>query len=415
MSEHAAVSTAWRVRRWASMATHVSASRATSIVGLCRTKIVGLLFAAVAAGLCGQFVHPHGYVVLLAILAVLVLGVAWPWVCIRSVSVVIAFDRARCREDEPAVVRIAFRNRWPIPVWGARVEGLELEPGGASLPSLNIAAWERGELRQTFIPRRRGEYPQGTPRLRCGFPFGLWHPGKAVAVEQPLLVWPAVVRVAPLRDAGGHPDPDGATAVNALVSCGEFAGVRQFRRGDGLRQVHWGQTARHDRLIVRDTHAVVRPRVRIVLEAEPDRFRDLGPGGPREWAIRVAASLCIGWLDQGASVGMVVGDRSFAVSRSTAKHRTRVMDSLARLDSKPKPRRSAPTISSDVLTVVITSRQQRDEAPPPNCPLERERRIIFPAEWPDPHESASTSAASWPSCWIGIRSAAEVESRLCLR
>jgi hypothetical protein len=37
-----------------------------------------LALAAVAAGLCGLVLHPRGFLVLAAILAVIGLGIAWP-------------------------------------------------------------------------------------------------------------------------------------------------------------------------------------------------------------------------------------------------------------------------------------------------------------------------------------------------
>jgi hypothetical protein len=42
--------------------------------------------------------------------------------------------------------------------------------------------------------------------------------------------------------------------------------------------------------------------VQVVLDTDPAVHAGAGPGCSREWAIRVAASFCRGWLEQGARV-----------------------------------------------------------------------------------------------------------------
>jgi uncharacterized protein (DUF58 family) len=111
-------------------------------------------------------------------------------------------------------------------------------------------------------------------------------------------------------------------------------GVRPYRRGDPLRRVHWGQTARHGELIVCEVQANAVPRVQVVLDANPAIHGGAGADGSREWSIRIAASLAEGWTSQGAEVQLVV-DCAFVPARGTsARARSAAMlDALARVSA----------------------------------------------------------------------------------
>src|SRR5437588_65846 len=69
------------------------------------TPLGVLLLAAVASLLCGLFLHPQGFVLLGAVLAVVALGLAWPWLSLRALDGSLAFERAQIQEGESVEVR----------------------------------------------------------------------------------------------------------------------------------------------------------------------------------------------------------------------------------------------------------------------------------------------------------------------
>lgn len=105
----------------------------------------------------------------------------------------------------------------------------DVEAGGQAVVHLSLLTEHRGRLQ---VP---------TIEVSTRFPFGLF---RAWAVWRPAgeaLVYPALEQPKPpLReartDSGGRAGPVGAA--------GEFEGVRDYRRGDPLRQVAWKKSSR---------------------------------------------------------------------------------------------------------------------------------------------------------------------------
>lgn len=123
---------------------------------------------------------------------------------------------------------------------------------------------------------------------------------------------------------------EGNVSRNKVGSNGDVLGVRPYRRGDSPRRIHWGQSARHDRLIVCELQTNARPVVQLILDADPAEHVGTGADGSREWAIRIAASLAKGWLEAGAQVGMVCNGEALLVA-SGMKQIHKILDTLARL------------------------------------------------------------------------------------
>ncbi len=301
-----------------------------------------LLLTALAALLCGLFLHPRGLVLCGGIVAVVVLGVAWPWWSLRWLSGTIAFARTRTTEGEEVEVRLTLRNRLPWSAWGLSVRDGFARHGeqGESAPPVATIASTPGRCtascRWSFVPGCRGVYPLSPPRLTTGFPFGLWENQRQVRVETPLLVWPRTFAVGPVPLVSGDQQVEGNVSRKKVGSNGDVLGVRPYRRGDSPRRIHWGQSARHDRLIVCELQSNARPVIQLILDADPRVHAGTGPDGSREWAIRIAASLAKGWLEAGAQVGGAWSGQVIAPV-SGQQQLVRLLDGLAQLPDTPGP------------------------------------------------------------------------------
>ena len=105
----------------------------------------------------------------------------------------------------------------------------DVEPGGQTVVHLSLLTQRRGRL---HVP---------TIEVSTRFPFGLF---RAWAVWRPageVLVYPALEQPAPpLQSPGG--EPGGAARPAGVAE--DFDGVRDYRRGDPLRQIAWKKTSR---------------------------------------------------------------------------------------------------------------------------------------------------------------------------
>jgi uncharacterized protein (DUF58 family) len=325
-----------------------------------------LILAALAALLCGAFLHAQGLILFASVVAVIVLGVAWPWLSLGGLRGSISFEKARAVEGEPVQVCLSLNNHLPWAAYGLAVraglgdKGLDADE---DQPSISIGAAPRhrsARCRWSFTPVRRGIYPLATPLLTTGFPFGLWENKRTLEVEAPLLVWPRTYPVGPVPMVSGDRQVEGNVSRNKVGSNGDVLGVRPYRRGDSPRRIHWAQSARHDRLIVCELQANARPLVQLVLDAEPAVHVGHGPDSSREWAIRILASLAKGWLAAGMEVG-AVWDGQVIPPASGPKQLHTLLDALAKLpDMTGTP--LSETLSSrdccrftDGLQVIVTT------------------------------------------------------------
>jgi uncharacterized protein (DUF58 family) len=301
-----------------------------------------LIFSALAALLCGLFLHAQGFVLLGGVSAVIVLGLAWPWLSLRGLDGSISFDRSRACEGEQVEICLTLRNRLLWSVWGLAVRGGFIkhpQEGAIAAVVASIASTPRRRTvrcKWNFVPTCRGVYPLAAARLVTGFPFGLWENKKLLLVEISLIVWPKTFPVGPVPPLSGAEQVEGNVSRNKVGSNGDVLGVRPYRRGDSPRRIHWMQSARHDRLIVCELQSNARPVFQLVLDADARVHAGQGPEGSREWAIRIVASLARGWLEAGAQVGVVWHGQAIPAS-SGQQQLTCILDGLARLADSAGP------------------------------------------------------------------------------
>lgn len=145
-------------------------------------------------------------------------------------------------------------------------------------------------FRIPISPEYRGRYPVQIPNLTCSFPFGIWTARKPLQHVQPVEVLPLIIPCHEEVELSGKQIAETGAGHRASTH-GDFLGVREFRRGDSLRSIHWVQSARLDSLIVCERGGPQQQHVEIHL----DTSRSAGClAESREnlaWRVRIAASL----------------------------------------------------------------------------------------------------------------------------
>lgn len=148
-----------------------------------------------------------------------------------------------------------------------------------------------GQQHRIFMeitPLRRGVIRLHDLRVLLPDPFGLFQ--KCVRVKAPaatLMVLPRRHPLPPIELPGGAAFKiTGETNTNAIGNSGEFVGLRDYRPGDPLRQIHWKSWARTGRPIVKELEDTFYPRYALVLDTLSTDRTDVR----FEEAVAVAAS-----------------------------------------------------------------------------------------------------------------------------
>ena len=294
-----------------------------------KNPVAVLALAVGGSTLCGIFLNPLVFILTGLLLLITGIGVALPWVAVRGIRCNVMFDIPRTRVGQPVIVRLAIQNRWPLPVWGlslirgfANDASLESDEGVALA---RVPGWSTVEYSWSFVPRRRGLYPNETAMVETGFPFGLHRAQKQAVVDGRIIVWPAIVALKGVPDASDVQPSEDEFSERRAGDFGDMMGTRPFRAGDSLRRVHWAQTARQQSLIVTERQAPAMTSIRVVLDLTDEHYTD---DETFEACVTVAASLCESLHQQQARVELQAGPKLIAAGNSASSF-GRVMDELA--------------------------------------------------------------------------------------
>jgi uncharacterized protein (DUF58 family) len=143
------------------------------------------------------------------------------------------------------------------------------EPRGFEFPLSRGREESRIEAPLDFA--RRGIYELGPAEVRVADPFGLLSFARHFEQRMEVIVYPRTheLRGFPLR--GGNVD---AGARGSRGRRGEeFAGLREYRRGDDRRHIHWKSVARTGELFVKEFSLQAPHRHTVVLDLRREGIR----------------------------------------------------------------------------------------------------------------------------------------------
>lgn len=277
------------------------------------TPLGAMWFAFGIAVICGVLVHERCLVVAGGL--GLVIGSGWylPGVIVRNVRAKLDFEMERVIEGEEFGLNVRIEPVEAVPMLGLVIDtGSHFgERGGTPAGdgwSFGLPAfwpWRRGHLRRQVKRRanRFGIYGLERAAVRCSFPFGLREVRSRVATDGRLIVWPRIYAISQWPDVTMGSDDFGPMMSPAKGTSGDTTGLREFRRGDDPRRIHWPQTARLGHLVTREQQRSTNPRMSIHLEA-PSRYE----GWEADWAVRLAASFLAGAGRMGWQCDLDMGD-----------------------------------------------------------------------------------------------------------
>lgn len=274
--------------------------------------------------------------------ATLITGFAWPRWLVRHMQVS-RTGPDHAAEGESITFHVEVTNNGWLPRFMVELtDALPFAAGRAGSPStvetiLGVVAYIPGRGRRRFdagiVCEKRGFYHLGPVAMASSFPLGLVQARrKSNEGIRTLTVYPAVFPIAGLPLAGVHTQMHrGSYPLAQGAGAEEFAGLRQYVRGDNPRHIHWRTTARLGELVVKEFEPLASARVCLVLDLSADANVGKGREATLEYAIRIAASIADFSCANGIPTRLLgQGRRALAVQAGTGgHHRQGIMDELA--------------------------------------------------------------------------------------
>lgn len=232
---------------------------------------------------------------------------------------------------QPALLGITLRNikRW-TPSYSITVE---VHDAGGARRFIYVPRVAPGESRlvtwEATLPRR-GRQRLGGVRVTTRFPFGIFLKASQLALQEEVLVYPALDPVPSARL--GELSGSGATHTRRRGRGVDLHNLRDYRPGDDPRLIHWKSTAKAGALTVRELEAETTLDTRIALVGAPRAGERLEAG------ITEAASLAAHLLRAGAQVEVTGPGLHVPLGRGPAQ-RHAVLTALALWDPDA-PRRA---------------------------------------------------------------------------
>ena len=97
-------------------------------------------------------------------------------------------------------------------------------------------------------------------------------------------------------------------AARVRAGSAEDVTVREYRRGDDLRRVHWRSSARTGELMVRREEQPWQSRATLFLDNRTHAHRGHGAASSLEYAVSAAASVALHLAQRGFMVRLVTAD-----------------------------------------------------------------------------------------------------------
>jgi uncharacterized protein (DUF58 family) len=261
--------------------------------------IIGVLVLIVARLIGTTQFHQLGYALLILPIAALVLGLATS----RGLS----FSRrlpknSRITAGAESGIELCLDNSSRFGTSVVEVSDRLPDDRDFEFAPLGGNASSSAEVPITFP--RRGVYHLGPAEAAAVDPFDLVRFTRKFDERTEVVVYPEVHELRGFPVRGGNSDSGGRGTIGHRGD--EFAGLREYRRGDDRRHIHWKSVARTGQLFVKEFSLHAPKRHTVALDLRRGGLRALD--GPVEDTISTAASIMTHLKNEGLPFRLMCND-----------------------------------------------------------------------------------------------------------
>ena len=262
-------------------------------------------------------------------LALLVISFFWARASLIGVGLTRTLDADRVFAGDEVRERFHIRNRSIFPKTWIAVQDRSTLPGHAVGRSVSVGGRSEGSWLVRTRTQRRGRYRLGPIELRSGDPFGLFSERRRLDLIHELMVYPALVALPPRERTGGELSGASRIAPGRTAGSPVIRSLRQYAVGDPMNHIAWRASARHGSLLVKELEPDPVSDEWVLLDLADTT--DTSSRRATEYAVSLAASYAMEWLDAGRDVGLLVNRAIPAVVSADAgdRQRLRILETLA--------------------------------------------------------------------------------------
>jgi uncharacterized protein (DUF58 family) len=323
-----------------------------------RRRAFGLLGGAILLFLVGTNIQSGWLFVLSSLLlGALAGGLIIPFAMVRGLRVERRAPPEAFAGDE-VPVDLVVENRGGGSRLSVVMRDAHIAPVTVLVPAL--PAGEQITLRSVRVAARRGIVEGGEVQVASTAPFGVAEAMRTIEAHGRIVIFPRVMPVDLSPFLAGWIGSSAVHGPSARRGNGqELLGVRDYRYGDSVRNVHWPSTARRGALVVREME-VERPAGLLILV---DTWADGGEGQSLlDLCCTVAASVAVQAQGSGHDVLLGAAERGHFEQPSFMGQRAALtwLAGLAAPGGVPLPQvidRTAATTPGTAAVIVVPSWQ----------------------------------------------------------
>ena len=233
--------------------------------------------------------------------AILLVNLPFPWLSLRGITVQRVFGTAdEGAPDTPQpdifegdsldiILRVHSRSLLPRYLLTLHEHCPIAPPDHRNIGFLiaTLSPRSRTDVVYNVQGYQRGVHSFPTLELRTSAPFGLFRARRKLRAPLEILVYPQVL---PMEETQPQGKLAGTLSRSGLPQTGgELRGSREYQIGDRLHNVHWRNSARRGRLMVKEFDETHMGDVRIAFN--PNILHGQGKEDTLEYSVKIAASV----------------------------------------------------------------------------------------------------------------------------